>query len=107
MSAGRAVRGCSARNAACIHGMVHGVILAGIASPQGGGMRHVAWIAVLGAMGLAAAEPVSAQNYPSNPVKVISDSAPGSAPDVILRVVTDQLGQRWGQQVVVQNQPGA
>jgi len=51
--------------------------------------------------------PVCAQPYPSAPVKIISDSAPGSAPDVILRVVADQIGKHWGQQVVVLNQPGA
>jgi tripartite-type tricarboxylate transporter receptor subunit TctC len=50
----------------------------------------------------AAAEP-----YPSGPVKIISDSAPGSAPDAILRIVADRLGQSWGQQIVVVNQPGA
>jgi tripartite-type tricarboxylate transporter receptor subunit TctC len=53
-----------------------------------------------------------AQPYPSGPVKVISDSAPGSAPDAILRIVADRLGQIWqqqgsGQQIVVMNQPGA
>jgi tripartite-type tricarboxylate transporter receptor subunit TctC len=48
-----------------------------------------------------------AQPYPSGPVKVISDSAPGSAPDVILRIIADRLGQAWGQQIVVMNQPGA
>jgi tripartite-type tricarboxylate transporter receptor subunit TctC len=48
-----------------------------------------------------------AQQYPSNPVRVISDSAPGSAPDVILRTVADRLSELWGQQVLVLNQPGA
>lgn len=51
--------------------------------------------------------PAEAQPYPSNPVKVISDSAPGSAPDVILRSVADRLSELWGQQVLVLNQPGA
>jgi tripartite-type tricarboxylate transporter receptor subunit TctC len=55
----------------------------------------------------AASQPATAQTYPSGPVKVISDSAPGSAPDVILRIVADRLGQAWGQQVIVVNQPGA
>jgi tripartite-type tricarboxylate transporter receptor subunit TctC len=40
-------------------------------------------------------------------VKVISDSAAGSAPDVITRIVAERLGQTWGQQIVVMNQPGA
>src|SRR6185369_8482223 len=48
-----------------------------------------------------------AQPYPSSPVKVISDSAPGSAPDAILRIVAERLSEAWGQQVVVMNQPGA
>jgi tripartite-type tricarboxylate transporter receptor subunit TctC len=55
----------------------------------------------------ATGTPANAQSYPSGPVKIISDSAPGSAPDVILRVVADRLGQTWGQQIVVMNQPGA
>jgi tripartite-type tricarboxylate transporter receptor subunit TctC len=56
---------------------------------------------------VAVGERANAQAYPSGPVKVISDSAPGSAPDVILRIVADRLGQVWGQQIVVMNQPGA
>jgi tripartite-type tricarboxylate transporter receptor subunit TctC len=52
-------------------------------------------------------DPAMAQSYPSGPVKVISDSAPGSAPDVILRIVADRLSGIWGQQAIVMNQPGA
>jgi tripartite-type tricarboxylate transporter receptor subunit TctC len=69
------------------------------------------WIAFLLACILVApglpSDRAEAQPYPSSPVKVISDSAPGSAPDVIARIVTDRLGQAWGQQVLVINQPGA
>src|SRR4051795_3991191 len=56
---------------------------------------------------IAAGHHAKAQNYPSSPVKVISDSAAGSAPDVITRIVAERLGQIWGQQIVVMNQPGA
>ena len=52
-------------------------------------------------------ERARAQPYPSGPVRVISDSAPGSAPDAILRIVAERLSEAWGQQVVVVNQPGA
>src|SRR4051812_41838572 len=48
-----------------------------------------------------------AQPYPSGPVRIISDSAPGSAPDAILRIVAERLSDAGGQQVVVMNQPGA
>ena len=33
------------------------------------------------------------QNWPNRPLKVIMASAPGSAPDVIARIVTDRLAQ--------------
>ena len=45
--------------------------------------------------------------YPNKPVKVISDSAAGSTPDVVTRMIADRLGQIWGQQVVAVNHPGA
>ncbi len=61
------------------------------------------WLLALSA-NLAA--PAQAQDYPTRPVKIISDSAPGSAVDVTLRMVADRLGQVWGQQVLPVNQPG-
>jgi tripartite-type tricarboxylate transporter receptor subunit TctC len=48
-----------------------------------------------------------AQSYPTKPVTIISDSAPGSAIDTSLRIIADGLGRHWGQQVVVLNRPGA
>jgi len=57
--------------------------------------------------GLSAGTSAQAQTFPSSPVKIISDSSPGSAPDVILRLLGEALGPQWGQQVVVINQPGA
>lgn len=57
--------------------------------------------------GLGSAVQAQTPPYPSSPVKVISDSSPGSAPDVILRVLGEALTPQWGQQVVVINQPGA
>ena len=61
------------------------------------------------AMGAAIAAPsgAAADNYPDRPVRIISNSAPGSAPDAVLRIVAERLGQAWGQQIVVMNQPGA
>src|SRR5262249_45223905 len=48
-----------------------------------------------------------AQEYPTRPVKLITQGAAGSGPDVVARIVFDQLGRLWGQQVVVINAPGA
>jgi len=51
--------------------------------------------------------PAAAQDFPTRPVRIITDSAPGSAIDVILRIIADRLTQIWGQQAVPVNQPGA
>src|SRR5262245_5098144 len=48
-----------------------------------------------------------AQAYPNKPVRIITHSAPGGAPDALLRLVADKLSQIWGQQVVTLNHPGA
>jgi len=48
-----------------------------------------------------------AQDYPNKPVRIITHSAPGGAPDALLRIVADRLSQMWGRQVVALNHPGA
>ncbi len=45
-------------------------------------------------------------DYPGKPVRIICDSAPGSATDVTARIVADGLSKLWNQQVVVLNHPG-
>lgn len=57
-------------------------------------------------LGLSVA-PAAAQSFPSAPVKFITQVAAGSGPEPAMRIVIDQLGKRWGQQVVLVNQPGA
>lgn len=46
-------------------------------------------------------------DYPSKSVRIISDSAAGSSNDVTSRILAEQLGVLWKQQVVVLNHPGA
>ena len=48
-----------------------------------------------------------AQDYPSRPVRVILSVGAGSGPDVVGRVIAEHLGRIWGQQVVIENRPGA
>jgi tripartite-type tricarboxylate transporter receptor subunit TctC len=48
-----------------------------------------------------------AAEYPTRPVRIITQGAAGSGPDVIARIVADQLGRHWGQQVLIVNHPGA
>ena len=51
--------------------------------------------------------PADAQEYPSRPVRIITQGAAGSGPDVIARIVADHLGRLWGQQAVIINATGA
>jgi tripartite-type tricarboxylate transporter receptor subunit TctC len=66
-------------------------------------------LTALGVLALAAgaARPAQADDYPNKPVRMISDSAPGSAVDVTFRMVMDRLGALLGQQIVPVDQPGA
>src|SRR5262245_35466669 len=49
---------------------------------------------------------VSQDTYPSRPVKIILTLPAGSAPDVRLRVIGNQLSAIWGKQVVIENRSG-
>lgn len=48
----------------------------------------------------------SAQTWPERPVKFITSQAAGNATDIIARVTADQLSNRIGRPVVVENRPG-
>jgi tripartite-type tricarboxylate transporter receptor subunit TctC len=61
-------------------------------------------IAMLAALGLA---PAFAQNYPAKPIRILIAQAPGSATDVISRVVGNRLSESLGQPIVIETRPGA
>ena len=52
-------------------------------------------------------ESAAQTNYPSRPVRVIVPSSPGGGTDILTRLLTPQLSERLGQQVVADNRPGA
>jgi tripartite-type tricarboxylate transporter receptor subunit TctC len=49
----------------------------------------------------------TAESYPARPVRLIVGGTPGSAPDVIARLIAQWLSQRLGQTVFVENKNGA
>jgi len=53
------------------------------------------------------ATPAFAQDFPNRPVRLITQGAAASGPDVVARIIFDQLGKMWGQQPVIINAVGA
>ena len=61
---------------------------------------------VLALLAMALPAP-AAESYPVKPVRWISPVAAGGAGDLIARSIAPRLGEIWGQQVIVDNRPGA
>lgn len=64
-------------------------------------------IAIGIAMALMAVGPAMAQPYPNKPIQIISPFSAGSAPDVLVRLVAQKMSNRLGQNITVENRPGA
>ncbi|HXD51091.1 MAG TPA: tripartite tricarboxylate transporter substrate-binding protein, partial [Burkholderiales bacterium] len=63
--------------------------------------------AALFAAAAVCALPVAAQTYPSKPIRLIVSFAPGGGVDLVARLIGQKLSESWGQQVVIDNRPGA
>jgi tripartite-type tricarboxylate transporter receptor subunit TctC len=56
---------------------------------------------------LAASGFVHAQDYPAKPVRIVIANAAGGASDVLVRILSPKLAETLGQQLVIDNRPGA
>jgi tripartite-type tricarboxylate transporter receptor subunit TctC len=59
------------------------------------------------AFAIAAGSGAWAQTYPSKPIRLILPIAPGSVTDVILRAASQEISPKLGQNIVIENRPGA
>jgi tripartite-type tricarboxylate transporter receptor subunit TctC len=69
-------------------------------------LRALAFMAAL-LWAAASSGQCSAQTYPARPVRLIVPFGAGGPTDVIARLVAQKLSERWGQQIYIENIPGA
>lgn len=66
-------------------------------------MRQLVAAACLAAASTGA---VAQDNYPSRIIRIIVPVPPGTAPDILPRMIAEKLASRWSEPVVVENRPG-
>jgi tripartite-type tricarboxylate transporter receptor subunit TctC len=69
-------------------------------------MKYPFLIAVATAAALCSGATL-AQEYPTKPIRFIVPFGPGSATDGLARIIGQKMTEMWGQQVIVENRPGA
>jgi tripartite-type tricarboxylate transporter receptor subunit TctC len=73
-------------------------------------MREQKWIRCLAVAAAIAAGPAAhaqSPSFPNKPVRLIISFTPGSATDIVGRIVAQKLSETWGQPVLAENRPGA
>jgi tripartite-type tricarboxylate transporter receptor subunit TctC len=72
----------------------------------GGYLRIAAFCAGVAAVSLATVASAMAQTYPAQPIRILIGFGPGSAADILARLVGKQMEASLGQPIVVENRPG-
>jgi tripartite-type tricarboxylate transporter receptor subunit TctC len=69
-------------------------------------LRIATCLTLLTALLLLSPAGAPAQDYPTRPIEIIVPFVPGGGTDLIARLVSDYLGKKWGQPILVVNKPG-
>jgi len=70
-------------------------------------LRLISTLLMTPFLSLALTTAVTAQNYPTKPLRIIVPFPPAGSNDIVARAVATPLGERLGKQVIVDNRPGA
>jgi tripartite-type tricarboxylate transporter receptor subunit TctC len=68
--------------------------------------RQFSKSAILAASALTLPQTSRAQNYPSRPIRFVLPFAAGGVADITARLAAEKLGEKLGQRIVIENQPG-
>jgi tripartite-type tricarboxylate transporter receptor subunit TctC len=76
-------------------------------------MRKAGYAIVLGGLGLALsaasalAQKAESGSYPNRPIRIVVPFSPGGQPDIFARMTSEKVTEAFGQQIIVDNRPGA
>jgi len=69
--------------------------------------RRILFSVVVVALAASASSAALAQTYPSKPIRMMVHFPPGGPTDLVARMIGQKMTETWGQQVIVENRPGA